>query len=227
MGAAHEKDSFNRSSAKGAVEKKKKSAVSVAHAGTRSRGKLAGAQKEEQGKTSAGRGAVGKGKAAATKVVRGMVTDGGQATVDPHSATRQTIKHTSDVDRIFEEQCLFVSPLYAADAAHSQTRVGGATTETNRSEMGEKMYNVLPENSLVIHTTEDVDAVMHELRPSFVVVLSPDVSITRLLEVYKTQTPTANLRVYYLSYEQSVEEQRSWTIPTHPIMLMRARYLSV
>ena len=194
----------------------------MARAGTRSRRKLAVAQEEEQGKTSSGRGAGGKGKAAATKVVRGMVTDGGQARVDPHSATRQTIKHTSDVDRIFEEQCLFVSPLYAADAAHSQTRVGGATTETNRSEMREKLYNVLPENSLVIHTTEDVDAVLHELRPSFVVVLSPDVSVARLLEVYKTQTPTANLRVYYLSYEQSVEEQRSWIIHTHSMMLIRA-----
>jgi hypothetical protein len=32
---------------------------------------------------------------------------------DPHQTTRQTVKSTTEVDRIFQEHCLFVSPLYA------------------------------------------------------------------------------------------------------------------
>jgi len=95
---------------------------------------------------------------------------------DPHEATRQTINHKSDIDRIFDDQCLFVSPLYAVaeEQLLQQAGVGGG---------GTGVYEELPENSIVIHTMEHVDAALEELRPSFVVVVSPDVAVTRLLEV--------------------------------------------
>jgi DNA excision repair protein ERCC-4 len=138
---------------------------------------------------------------------------------DPNLPTRQTVKHKSELDRIFEEQCLFVSPLYAV-AEGSEARDGGNTDNlprrggrgqvTNRGgdEAGAGFYEVLPDNSVIIHTTEHVDAVLEELSPSFVVVVSPDLAVTRHLEVYKAQHPKTTLRVYYLTYSQSVEEQR-------------------
>jgi DNA excision repair protein ERCC-4 len=138
---------------------------------------------------------------------------------DPNLPTRQTIKHKSELDRIFEEQCLFVSPLYAV-AEGSEARGGGNTdnlprragrgqvTSRGGDEAGAGLYEVLPDNSVIIHTTEHVDAVLEELSPSFVVVVSPDLAVTRHLEVYKAQHPKKTLRVYYLTYSQSVEEQR-------------------
>ena len=142
---------------------------------------------------------------------------------DPHQVTRQTIKNKSDVDRIFEDQCLFVSPLYAAaeedqlGKSSQQPMSRGCTRGGDRAGSGNcvedqdsspGLYGALPDSAIIVHTTEHVDAALEEIRPSFVVVLSPDMEVTRLLEVYKSHKSVATLRVYYLSYSESVEEQR-------------------
>ena len=126
---------------------------------------------------------------------------------DPHQTTRQTVKSKTEVDRIFQEHCLFVAPLYAV----AEESVGGGQgrgEEVGGGGSGNRLYEALPDDSIVIHTLEHVDGVLEEMWPSFVVVLSPDIAVTRMLEVFKAQNAGVTLRVYYLSYADSVEEQR-------------------
>jgi len=49
---------------------------------------------------------------------------------------------------------------------------------------------------------------MNLLAPAFVVVYDPDVQFIRLLEVYKANNPGIPLRVYFMMYEKSIEEQK-------------------
>lgn len=50
--------------------------------------------------------------------------------------------------------------------------------------------------------------VLEELRPCFVAIYDPCVAMVRRCEVYKAQHPSRALRVYFLLYKSSVEEQR-------------------
>ncbi len=59
------------------------------------------------------------------------------------------------------------------------------------------------------------EELLEELRPSFVVVMEPDLGLTRRLEVYRAGNPRRwrrrageGLRVYFAVYGGSVEEQR-------------------
>jgi DNA excision repair protein ERCC-4 len=53
--------------------------------------------------------------------------------------------------------------------------------------------------------------VLRDLRPRHVVMYDPDVRSVRQLEVYQSSYPAASLRVYFLLYDSSVEEQRYLT----------------
>ncbi len=63
---------------------------------------------------------------------------------------------------------------------------------------------------LVIHPYDgDMDDhVLEEVRPRYVVMYEPDAAFIRRIEVYRSSHEDRNIRVYFMCYSGSVEEQR-------------------
>jgi DNA excision repair protein ERCC-4 len=63
---------------------------------------------------------------------------------------------------------------------------------------------------IVIHPYDgDIDEhVLEEVRPRYVIMYEPDTAFTRRVEVYRSSHTDRNVRVYFMYYKNSVEEQR-------------------
>jgi DNA excision repair protein ERCC-4 len=63
---------------------------------------------------------------------------------------------------------------------------------------------------LVVHKYDgDMDEhVLEEVKPRYIVMMEPDAAYVRRIEVYRSSHTDRNVRVYFLSYGESVEEQR-------------------
>ena len=78
-------------------------------------------------------------------------------------------------------------------------------------------YGVLKEPLTIIHPLKgcsdphSLTRVLHEVEPSFVVLYDSEVSFVRQLEIYKASRPGKSLRVYFLIYGGSTEEQKYLT----------------
>lgn len=78
-------------------------------------------------------------------------------------------------------------------------------------------YGVLKEPLTVIHPLKgltdphSLTRVLHEVEPSFVVLYDAELSFVRQLEIYKASRPGKPLRVYFLLYGGSTEEQKYLT----------------
>lgn len=78
-------------------------------------------------------------------------------------------------------------------------------------------YGVLKEPLTLIHPLKgltdphSLTRVLHEVEPSFVVLYDAELSFVRQLEIYKAIRPGKTLRVYFLIYGGSTEEQKYLT----------------
>ncbi|XP_034049982.1 DNA repair endonuclease XPF [Thalassophryne amazonica] len=78
-------------------------------------------------------------------------------------------------------------------------------------------YGVLKDPLTVIHPLKgctdphSLTRVLHEVEPSFVVLYDAEISFVRQLEIYKATLPGKPLRVYFLIYGGSTEEQKYLT----------------
>nr|XP_040032450.1 DNA repair endonuclease XPF isoform X1 [Gasterosteus aculeatus aculeatus] len=78
-------------------------------------------------------------------------------------------------------------------------------------------YGVLKEPLTVLHPLKgltdphSLTRVLHEVEPSFVVLYDAEVGFVRQLEIYKASRPGKRLRVYFLIYGGSTEEQKYLT----------------
>lgn len=78
-------------------------------------------------------------------------------------------------------------------------------------------YGILKEPLTVIHPLKgltdphSLTRVLHEVEPSFVVLYDAELSFVRQLEIYKASRPGKALRVYFLIYGGSTEEQKYLT----------------
>uniref|UniRef100_A0A673JUJ0 DNA repair endonuclease XPF n=1 Tax=Sinocyclocheilus rhinocerous TaxID=307959 RepID=A0A673JUJ0_9TELE len=79
-------------------------------------------------------------------------------------------------------------------------------------------YGILKEPLTVIHPLKgcsdpySLTRVLHEVDPMFVVLYDAELSFVRQLEIYKASRPGKPLRVYFLIYGGSTEEQRYLTV---------------
>ncbi|KAJ9122541.1 hypothetical protein QFC22_001970 [Naganishia vaughanmartiniae] len=75
----------------------------------------------------------------------------------------------------------------------------------------DEFYGLLEPEEVVIvrpYGGDDDELVLAELRPRFVVMYDPDPAFVRRIEVYRSSNPGLGVRVYFLMYADSVEEQR-------------------
>ncbi|XP_072312281.1 DNA repair endonuclease XPF [Eucyclogobius newberryi] len=93
----------------------------------------------------------------------------------------------------------------------------GEEEQTNFGLSSDAYYGVLKEPLTVIHPLKgcvdphSLTRVLHEIEPSFVVLYDAELSFVRQLEVYKACRPGKPLRVYFLIYGGSTEEQKYLT----------------
>ncbi|KAJ1023856.1 hypothetical protein NDA13_004690 [Ustilago tritici] len=66
------------------------------------------------------------------------------------------------------------------------------------------------ENLVVVRSYrgDQDDKILQELRPRFVIMYDPDPAFVRRVEIYRSTNPGVGVRVYFLIYADSVEEQR-------------------
>ncbi|SCZ96736.1 BZ3500_MvSof-1268-A1-R1_Chr4-1g06669 [Microbotryum saponariae] len=75
----------------------------------------------------------------------------------------------------------------------------------------DETFGLLDNEDLVLirpYSDDDDDKVLEELRPKYVVLFDPDPAFVRRLETYRALHQGLALRVYFLTYKDSVEEQR-------------------
>jgi len=63
-------------------------------------------------------------------------------------------------------------------------------------------------DNIYIYAHERRVNLLNRIKPSFVVMYDPDASFIRELEVYQSQHPETRVRVYFLVYDTSLEEQK-------------------
>ncbi|KAI8638095.1 hypothetical protein BD408DRAFT_485756 [Parasitella parasitica] len=71
-------------------------------------------------------------------------------------------------------------------------------------------FEEIPNTSLITIQCYEEDAneqVLQDAQPRFIVLFDPSPAFVRQIEVYRTQHPTVDIRVYFMLYENSVEEQ--------------------
>ncbi|CAG8504551.1 10589_t:CDS:10 [Paraglomus brasilianum] len=71
-------------------------------------------------------------------------------------------------------------------------------------------FDVISPDSLVIirpYSNDDDDRLLETVKPKFIVMYQPDIGFVRRVEVFRASNPGRNTRVYFLMYENSVEEQ--------------------
>ncbi|KAG9288310.1 hypothetical protein G9A89_021341 [Geosiphon pyriformis] len=80
--------------------------------------------------------------------------------------------------------------------------------------LSSQFFGLIPKSSLVVirpYSGEADDRMLHELKPRFIIIYCPDPAFVRRIEVYKATNPGMAVRVYFMIYENSVEEQRYLT----------------
>ncbi|XP_031699110.1 DNA repair endonuclease XPF isoform X2 [Anarrhichthys ocellatus] len=94
---------------------------------------------------------------------------------------------------------------------------GGEEEQLKLDLSSDAYYGVLKEPLTVIHPLKgltdphSLTRVLHEVEPSFVVLYDAEISFVRQLEIYKASRPGKTLRVYFLIYGGSTEEQKYLT----------------
>uniref|UniRef100_A0A8C9XJ93 DNA repair endonuclease XPF n=1 Tax=Sander lucioperca TaxID=283035 RepID=A0A8C9XJ93_SANLU len=94
---------------------------------------------------------------------------------------------------------------------------GGEEEQLKLDLSSDAYYGVLKEPLTVIHPLKgltdphSLTRVLHEVEPGFVVLYDAELSFVRQLEIYKASRPGKALRVYFLIYGGSTEEQKYLT----------------
>lgn len=103
------------------------------------------------------------------------------------------------------------------DEEESMEEAGKEEEELKLDLSSDAYYGVLKEPLTVIHPLKgltdphSLTRVLHEVEPSFVVLYDAELSFVRQLEIYKACRPGKPLRVYFLIYGGSTEEQKYLT----------------
>ncbi|OCT54594.1 DNA repair protein rad16 [Cladophialophora carrionii] len=79
------------------------------------------------------------------------------------------------------------------------------------TEAGEDFFELYtPEDQIVVHPYDgdQDDQLLEEIRPKYIIMFSPSADFIRRVEVYRSSHSDRSVRVYFLYYGNSVEEQR-------------------
>lgn len=75
----------------------------------------------------------------------------------------------------------------------------------------EDYFGLISADDLVVvrsYSEDDDDKILEEIRPRYIVMYDPDPAFVRRIEAYRAAHEGLDVRVYFLMYKDSVEEQR-------------------
>eukprot|EP01083_Nonionella_stella_P277802 944586_1 len=85
----------------------------------------------------------------------------------------------------------------------SESRISGEDSSS--------LLEILSGPQILIHPTEDATSILRQVQPEFIIVYDPNLKLIREIETYTACHPNSRVRVYFLTYEDSVESQRYQT----------------
>ncbi|KAK0520363.1 DNA repair protein RAD16, partial [Tilletia horrida] len=97
-----------------------------------------------------------------------------------------------------------------AFAEEDEEGMGGPGDRIDEVEF-DAFFGMLNMENLVVvrvYRGDEDDKALQELRPRFVIMYDPDLAFIRRVEVFRSGNPGVGIRVYFLLYQNSVEEQR-------------------
>ena len=143
-----------------------------------------------------------RGKAPANK--RRRIRGGGNSSSGPSRAANGSILAGEDKPL---EVATLISEIRPTDIESAQKEEIVADPLDDM----EKLYQLYDTEDLVIIHAYDGDMdehVLEEVKPRYIIMYEPDTSFVRRVEVYRSSHNDRNVRVYFLYYGGSVEEQR-------------------
>lgn len=143
-----------------------------------------------------------RGKAPANK--RRRVRGGGAAGSGPTRASNGSILASADKPL---EVASLISEIQPTEAESAQ-KEDIVADPLDDMEDYYQLYDM--QDLLVIHAYDgDMDEhILEEVKPRYIIMYEPDTSFVRRIEVYRSSHNDRNVRVYFLYYGGSVEEQR-------------------
>jgi DNA excision repair protein ERCC-4 len=143
-----------------------------------------------------------RGKAPANK--RRRVRGGGNAGSGPSRAANGSILASEDKPL---EVATLISEIQPTETESAQKEEILADPLDDMEDYYQ-LYDM--QDLLVIHSYDgDMDEhVLEEVKPRYIIMYEPDTSFVRRIEVYRSSHNDRNVRVYFLYYSGSVEEQR-------------------
>ncbi|XP_078438167.1 restriction endonuclease, type II-like superfamily protein isoform X2 [Wolffia australiana] len=96
-------------------------------------------------------------------------------------------------------------------AEHNVSEVGlvenqGDETSSESVMLVDSVDKILP--PVQLYALESRQDILHNLKPSTIIIYHPDVRFVREIEVYQAENPSKKLKVYFLLYEDSTEAQK-------------------
>lgn len=72
------------------------------------------------------------------------------------------------------------------------------------------IFDVLEKPQVIIHPHDSayIGSLLKEIRPKYIIVYDPDISVIRQVEIFRASNPRLALQVYFMLYDGSVEEQK-------------------
>jgi DNA excision repair protein ERCC-4 len=143
-----------------------------------------------------------RGKAPANK--RRRVRGGGNTGTGPSRATNGSILASEDKPLEVATLISEIEPT-EAEAAQKEEIVADPLDDM------EDYYQLYDTQDLVVIHAYDGDMdehILEEVKPKYIIMYEPDTSFVRRIEVYRSSHNDRNVRVYFLYYSGSVEEQR-------------------
>jgi len=143
-----------------------------------------------------------RGKAPANK--RRRIRGGGNTGSGPTRATNGSIQASEDKPLEVAELLSEIQPTEAESLQKEEI----VADPLDDMEDHYQLYDT--EDLVVIHAYDgDMDEhILEEVKPRYIIMYEPDTSFVRRVEVYRSSHNDRNVRVYFLYYGGSVEEQR-------------------
>ncbi|KAK6394003.1 DNA repair protein RAD16, partial [Oleoguttula sp. CCFEE 5521] len=150
------------------------------------------------GQSSRGRG----GPANKRRRIRG----GGSSNAAPSRAPNGSIHIAGDKDAHIQSLMQELVPDEFEDSATSKLDVGADPLDDNDDFY--ELYDM--KDVMVVHPYDDDmdDHLLEEVKPRYVIMYEPDAAFIRRIEVYRSSHSNRQVRVYFMYYGGSVEEQR-------------------
>jgi DNA excision repair protein ERCC-4 len=165
---------------------------------------FAEAQNGPNGNTTNVRGGPSSFRGKAPPNKRRRVRGGGSVGVAPTRATNGSILASEDKPSEVADLLTEIQPTEVEAALKDEI----AADPLEDMEDYYKLYDT--QDLVVIHAFDgDMDEhILEEVKPRYIIMYEPDVAFVRRIEVYRSSHNDRNVRVYFLSYKDSVEEQR-------------------